>query len=48
MTALAIALPFAVVMAAAAQTPTYADGTPVRRMRRSFWKDVRCLVGGTY
>jgi len=48
MTALAVALPLAVVVAAAAQNPTYADGTPVRRMRRSFLKDLRCLVGGTY
>lgn len=48
MTALAVALPVLVVLAAAAQCPTYADGTPVNRMRRSFLKDLHCLVGGTY
>lgn len=48
LTTFAVLAPLATVFAAAAQTPKYADGTPVRRMRRNFLKDLRCLMGGTY
>ena len=48
MTALAVALPLVAVLAAAAQSPTDSEGNRVSRHRRTFWGDLRCLVGGTY